>query len=211
MKKKIITSSLVVAATLGLSIGFISTQLDDVVAAQIDSNIVNISEGIEEQISNNSLLAMSSNPYDYIENNEYYDNIVKLGVDALPILQERLEHSPSNGLVEYIMAIAIEDISDCDLKENKEYKWSSPDEFSDNWSNFVKYAEEKIDTILNSNASEETKIKELEKYGKLSAHEVKEYIKENNDNKEIKTLQKFYDDLDISESDTKKIETYLNE
>ncbi len=64
----------------------------------------------------------SSNPYDYIKN-EYYDNIVSLGNDAVPVLEEMYRTGELKGLHAFIAAIAVQEITGTDLE------WSTAEEF----------------------------------------------------------------------------------
>ena len=68
----------------------------------------------------------SSNPYDYI-NNEYYGNIVSLGKDAVPVLEEMYRTGELTGLHAYISAIAVQEITGADLE------WSTAEEFYSSW------------------------------------------------------------------------------
>ena len=52
----------------------------------------------------------SSNPYTYTKN-KYYDNIVSLGKESVPTLQEMLDNNEIVGLDAEIIKIAINDIS----------------------------------------------------------------------------------------------------
>ena len=48
----------------------------------------------------------SSNPYDYTEN-EYYKNIVELGEDAVPILENMYKNKKISGVNAYLSTLAI--------------------------------------------------------------------------------------------------------
>lgn len=76
-----------------------------------------------------SMVALSSNPYDYIkdrESNEDYKYIISQGEKALNYMLKRFEKSNNNGLEEYIMAIACSEI----LEENSSDKdWATGKEW----------------------------------------------------------------------------------
>ena len=72
----------------------------------------------------------SSNPYYYIKNNADFHNIVQLGQDVLPILQDKIKNSENDGLQEYILAIAIERIAQTNLKMSKETTWETAKGFT---------------------------------------------------------------------------------
>ena len=69
---------------------------------------------------------VSSNPYDYTKN-EYYRNIVDLGKDAVPVLEEMYLGGELTGLHAFISAIAICEITDSDIE------FSTADEFFTKW------------------------------------------------------------------------------
>ena len=93
---------------------------------------------IEEKLNNitnpkDSKVSLSSNPYDYIKDsnsNEDYKYIVLQGENSLNYMLNKFANSNSNGLEEYIMAIACSEI----LKENPTSKnWTSGREWYDNY------------------------------------------------------------------------------
>ena len=63
----------------------------------------------------NPQLSASSNPYEYIQNNKNFNDLVNLGTDALPVIAEKIMNSNDDGLKEYILAIAAEKIAKIDL------------------------------------------------------------------------------------------------
>ncbi|MDO5138377.1 MAG: hypothetical protein Q4D71_07970 [Oscillospiraceae bacterium] len=69
---------------------------------------------------------VSSNPYDYTKN-EYYRNIVDLGKDAVPVLEEMYLGGELTGLHAFVSAIAISEITDSDIE------FSTADEFFTKW------------------------------------------------------------------------------
>lgn len=97
------------------------------------------SQNLEEEIKENikKILeineGISSNAYDYIKN-DYYKNIINLGPNAIPILVNMYEKE--SGLEAYIGAIAIEEISNCDIREKYGIRWSSPIEFFKYWKDY---------------------------------------------------------------------------
>ena len=135
---------------------------------------------------------MSSNPYEYVKNNSYYDRLVSKGISILPILEKKInENQYGDGLLGYITAIAIEDITECNLKEDKDLQWATVSEFGDSWKKFKKtamtqeqvnamvetvwkLAKEKIDALIKSKLDETVKVKQLKKYGVYAAAVLKE-------------------------------------
>ncbi|MDO3410384.1 hypothetical protein QWJ34_11480 [Saccharibacillus sp. CPCC 101409] len=134
-------------------------------AEQVDTNMVAIQETINKEVELRSEIAMSSNPYDYIKDNEDFENIVSLGNDALPVLQSKIQQSPNDGLQEYILAIAIEEISKTDLKKNPSTEWISAKDFEGEWKNFLKEIPSKVDIISKSSEASSDKVNGLLELG----------------------------------------------
>lgn len=102
-----------------------------------DFNYTN-EEQIEKEITTNLEMITkvtdmtSSNPYDYT-NNEYYKNIVNLGEDAVPVLESMYHDGKLTGVNAYLSALAIEDITGCDLYKEYNLEWSTAEEFYTLW------------------------------------------------------------------------------
>lgn len=161
MQKKT-KSVIILACFLVVGIGFWGYMQNSniSIAAQIDQNALAIQEDLSKMISENPEMASSSNPYDYIKDNNHFDNIVQLGDGALPIIAQKLKNSNDNGLNEYILAIAIERIAKVDLKKNSA-GWSTAKEFSQVWSKHLKNIPNSVDQIVASNQSENQKVEKL--------------------------------------------------
>ena len=96
----------------------------------------------EEQIEKEILINLSeignisdttsSNPYDYTKN-EYYKNIVNLGKDAVPVLEDMYNKGKLTGVNAYLSALVIQDITKCNLNEKYNLDWSTAEEFYDLW------------------------------------------------------------------------------
>lgn len=74
----------------------------------------------------------SSNPLDYTKN-EYYENIINLGKNAVPVLEKMYNEGKLTGLNAYLSALAIQDITKCNLKEKYNLDWTSAAEFYNLW------------------------------------------------------------------------------
>ena len=94
---------------------------------------------IEKKLNNitnpkSNEVSVSSNPYDYIktgDRKEDYEYIVSQGEKSLNYMLNKFENSDSNGLQEYIMAIACSEI----LKEDTASKsWTNGREWYENYS-----------------------------------------------------------------------------
>jgi hypothetical protein len=101
--KRIISLGLIFAIVCGVAV---ICQPVNAVSDSIDSNINQMMVNIKK--NSPEIMAMSS-PYAYISN-EYFNNIVTLGSDALPVIEEKLKSSNEEGLREQILAIAAEKI-----------------------------------------------------------------------------------------------------
>ncbi len=77
---------------------------------------------------------VSSNTYDYIQN-EYDENIIKLGKDVVSTLVSMYENGEftKNGLDANILVIAIQEITSCNIKEEYDLTYTKPEEFFTLW------------------------------------------------------------------------------
>lgn len=98
------------------------------------TNEDNIEEKILENLKQIGELSdtASSNPYDYIKN-ENYKNIIKLGKKAVPVLEEMYNSNKISGVYAYISALAVQDITGCNLYEEYDLDWSTAEEFYTLW------------------------------------------------------------------------------
>lgn len=98
------------------------------------TNEDNIEEKILENLKQIGELSdtASSNPYDYIKN-ENYKNIIKLGKKAVPVLEEMYNSNKLSGVYAYISALAVQDITGCNLYEEYDLDWSTAEEFYTLW------------------------------------------------------------------------------
>lgn len=74
----------------------------------------------------------SSNPYEYTKN-EYYKNIVALGKDAVSVLEDMYNKGKLTGVNAYLSALAIQDITGCNLHEKYNLDFSTAEEFYTLW------------------------------------------------------------------------------
>ncbi|RCX17533.1 hypothetical protein DFR58_10779 [Anaerobacterium chartisolvens] len=95
------------------------TEFDNIIKEKI-SNLVDPSKS-EADFS-------SSNPYDYIKNNENYTFIITNGSKSLNYMLKAFSESSNDGLQEYIMALACSEI----LKE-KDKTWSTGKDWYDKY------------------------------------------------------------------------------
>lgn len=135
------------------------SQANASVASKIDQNMLSIMDDVSKLATQDPQAAMNSNPYSYI-NNANYKSITNLGPDALPILVDRINQSKEDGLKEYILAIATEEIAKVDLKKDKN-GWDSGKAFTKVWKTHLKQIPTNVNDIVASNESNEKKIQKL--------------------------------------------------
>lgn len=96
------------------------------------NNEVNVEEAITENLKQIGEVSDTTVPYDYTKN-EYYKNIIKLGKKAVPVLEEMYNSSKLSGVYAYISALAVQDITGCNLYEEYDLDWSTAEEFYTLW------------------------------------------------------------------------------
>lgn len=155
-------------------------ELDTAAEQQEEAEAVTAPDAVMEEIDammekNTMEYGWSSNPYDYV-NNENFDNIVSLGIPALPVIVEEIEASEMNGLREYLFAIAVEEITKTSLKE-KAYGWSNGKEWLDQWTIYLRNIPAQVDYIVNDTESTvEEKETALNELGMMSLPYIKDAI-----------------------------------
>jgi hypothetical protein len=157
----IVASSVIIL----LCICIIGFSVNRSTAYAFESSMNDLIKDIDYVIDNKEEMSYSSNPYDYIKGNENYEDIVDMGVRVLPELISSLDESDKSGLEEYIYAVAIEDITDIDLKINNQ-QWKDGQEFKREYKAYVRNAEDQINYIIdNEKFIEAEKVTELEEFG----------------------------------------------
>ena len=121
---------------------------------------------------------LSSSPYAYIDN-EYYNNIVTLGFEAVPILQNKSENKEFSSLNSYISALAIQEITDCDLYEITGVDFETADEFYELWDETMQEIPQNLEAVAkNTEMTANDKKVEFERYGVFGEAFLKETIME---------------------------------
>lgn len=168
MNKKRLTiiasAFLIVAICFNLTISSVQAS----VFYQYNENMENLRIYLSKLAEDNPQKASSSNPYDYITDNKYYNEIVLLGIEVLPYLKETLNDASNYGLDEYICAIAIEDIVSIDLKGKGKKPWATAREFNVTFNSFVNGLERSVTEIVSSNIKNDDKVDELYELGILA-------------------------------------------
>ena len=112
-------------------------------AQEVNGICEEISEDVASMSEVSPTVAMSSNPYDYIENCEAYDRLVDLGEKAIPEIGKLIVNK-ADGLNGYILAAAIEDIAGCDVYKETGIDWCNGLEFVDAWNKMVKKSSQSV-------------------------------------------------------------------
>ena len=179
--KKIISSIISSAIVCCFLIVFVASNVF-ATTIEIKSNLNKLTDIIIENALKNPTIVMSSNPYDYI-NNQYYDKIVDLGSKALPVIKKEIEKSKENGLREYILAIAAEEIVKVNLKEGRDSKtrWASAKDFVPQWHEYLISIPNNVKQVVSSNISNQEKIEKLIKFGKPAIPFIMDEIESGNE------------------------------
>lgn len=157
----------VVIITIASVLIFHNKEKNKSMAANIADICNEISDDINEMSRVSPEIAMSSNPFDYIENSEGYDKLVDLGVEAIPTLDECIKDG-DGGLISYMLAVAMEEIAKCSVYEVTGIDWSTSKEFESAWTKFKNESYENIEDIIKSDIDIDKKIEQLKPYGVLA-------------------------------------------
>lgn len=156
-KKKIIGIGCGGVVVLALVFVMFMTNSETTLTEEIDSNFAKMSEL-------NTQAAVSSNPYEYI-NNEYYDNIVNMGMPAVAILEEKYHKGEYKGLDGYIAALAIQEITEMNLQECNGTDWETAEQFFQEWDETLNTLPDTFNKIIKSDDTLDRKIRCIEEYG----------------------------------------------
>jgi hypothetical protein len=108
---------------------------------------------------------LSSNAYDYTRDNPAFDATVAKGYDALPGLEEYLRTENPRGLDGYLICIAMEKITRCDLKQFEQFAWADAGGFQVQWNRYLEQMPPLVDAALKSGKSPEDQAQEIAKLG----------------------------------------------
>ncbi|MGE5416215.1 MAG: hypothetical protein ACM3UZ_05510 [Acidobacteriota bacterium] len=122
---------------------------------EINKNIAAITTKAAKDLAENPSAAISSNPYTYTANDPNYRNLVNLGPEAVPIIEESIVTSTKDGLREQILAIAAEEITKTNLKVA--YSWSTGKQWVDAWHKHLLTVPGEFDRITKSGLTDADK------------------------------------------------------
>ena len=169
-KKKVVKLSIVcsivtvVIITIASVISFHNREKNKSMAANVADICNEINDDINAMSSISPEIAMSSNPFDYIENSDGYDKLVNLGVEAIPTLEECIRDG-DGGLISYMLAVAMEEIAKCSVYEVTGIDWSTSKEFESALIKLKNESYENIEDIIKSDIDIDKKIEQLKPYG----------------------------------------------
>lgn len=139
--------------------------VDSPMAADVGARIDKMMEPTALDSGGSAMGGLSSNPYDYVKENPEYRKIVALGYRALPALEVALNESEDSGLREYMICIAIEEITNCDLKRFGDSRWEAADGFKVEWPTYLESVPDRTRDIMSSKMTLDEKREELTKLG----------------------------------------------
>ncbi len=154
---------------------------DDGVTYSLAEEVDHLVDNFDEEISLEGAKMYSSNPYDYKES-KYYKELVGLGLDAVPLLSEKMTNGETSGLNQYLIGLAVQDITETDIAEAVGESWATGEQMADVWKKFIQTTPEKIEGVLNGKEAVENKIEKLKCYGifgTVAVRSVKEKAKNN--------------------------------
>jgi len=166
--KKYFAIFLCVCAIIGVTALVSVHNTPATMAHALDNNISDMMNKIDTGDNLDLETKLSSNPYDYAKNNEYFNKIVAMGYPVLSLIEDHINTSPDNGLKEYLLAIAMEEIAKVDLKTDEAgnmYKWETGKGFVREWDNLLYRIPSSVSVILNSGQTNDAKIAALIKLG----------------------------------------------
>jgi len=129
-------------------------------------------------------IVFANSPFAYIRNNENYEEIIKLGVAAIPELEKQLQSSDENGLNEYVIALAISEISGTDVSlitKGESYAWSNAKQFLAEWKAAKELVEIDIVMLLQNDSMANKELRErIQPYGVLAIPVIRNILTDDN-------------------------------
>jgi hypothetical protein len=179
------------------------------VSFKLDSLLSDMIIEFNNQIKENPSIMRSSNPYKFIENNSAYEGITRLGYEALPIINEKIEKSENNGLQEYILAIAAEQIASVDLK-GESFNWDTGKGWAREWKKHLTKLPKEFELIM-ATVNSNDKVGKVIKLGAPAIPLIIEDIEKGNHEliPALKVLVQKNAKLDFNEEDEKDINKWI--
>ncbi len=159
MKKTICITLLLISIASGVFFASSQKNPAESCAAAVDKNFTLLSNAYSVET------LLNSSPYAYIDN-DFYRNIVSLGFDAVQVLQEKNADGEFSDLNSYIAAIAIQEITGCNLYSITGIDFETADEFYSLWDKTIADMPENLTILLGDHSMDvREKITALKKYG----------------------------------------------
>lgn len=153
MKKTIATVCGLCAVVLVFMAGifyFSGQTKADAISAKVGSAIDRTMEEIAAKGITNISYSADSNPYHYMDG-EHFQELVALGPEAIPAIRRMISDSGENGLREYLLAIAVEEIAKTDIRRY-ECSWATAQEFLTAWDGYL----DQVDTLVEKAMEKDT-------------------------------------------------------
>ena len=147
---------------------------------EINSNMDKLMIDINKEMEEKPERALLGCPIDFIRGCNSYQNIIKEGLKGVKPLYDKLYESRDAGLYEYILSMAIQDITKDEYIYNVTYGRKNSFEFRLSFEAKVNNAQTNVERIINnSKTSDEEKVLSLSKLGILTINPlIKEYKNE---------------------------------
>lgn len=136
----------------------------DTVSA-IDTEMSQLMSELEQESAASPELALGGGAVIYAQESVAYQSIVDLGLPAVKPLYDKLSASADSGLYEYILALAIQDITGEEFTYNSDYGWSNALEFTMAYEAKVNNVQINVERILNSDIPDAQKAVQLQVQG----------------------------------------------
>lgn len=184
MKKRIIAVcgiGIVCIVVVCILIWNVNQSAKTVEAESISEIIMEMSDIVKEKIENNPTVKFSSNPYDYIENNEAYDKLIQKGIGAV---SEMLSYMETSG--------------------------EDADSFLNQWGEMLKNREKIVKDGMEHAKTENEIIKELQPYGLVAMETVEEMQNDKTvEAKYQKCAQKLESFVEITENEKEILQSEI--
>lgn len=146
---------------------------------EIETDMTNLMSEIEKAMKEQPELAMQGCPMSFIKNSDNYKKIVNLGLEAVKPLYDTLYEHKDAGLYEYILALAIEEITQENFVYNAEYGWKNSLEFRLAFEERVNTVAFNVERIMNDTTLDDAqKVEKLKEQGVFAVSSlIKEYNK----------------------------------
>lgn len=172
-------------------------------ARTVEDIIRDMNESVNKTMEQDPSIGLSGNPYDYVEGNQYFDELVERGLYGVPAMMQSLKQSQYDGLTEYLIVIAIEEVTETDLKSTA-YAWNDAKSFVEQ---FEQVSDDRIALVqeaLDTNKTEASLAKELEPYGVIGMEALNEIEQDTTLRKKYRTKLETMDDyVTVTEKECK--------